>query len=48
MSPRFLFVTPETESFSSDFPKEGWGNLACVECLYMIKPMVVGFCFTEG
>ena len=47
MSPRFLFVTPGTESFSSDFPQEGLGNLVCVECLDMIKPMVVGFCFTE-
>ena len=47
MSPRFSYVTPMVESFSSDLGA-GLCNLVCrslfVECLQMVKPTVVGFC----
>ena len=38
----------EFESFSSDLPWVWWRNLVRVECLYMIKPMMVGFCSDMG
>ena len=33
------------ESFHSDLPRARWRNVVCVECLLMIKSMMVGFCF---
>ena len=45
MSPIFRFVTQRFKSFPSDLPRARWRNLTCVECLWMIKPMVVGFSF---
>ena len=44
VSRRIAFVTQEFESFHSHRSRAGWCNLVCVECLYMIKPMMVGFC----
>ena len=40
---RFSCVNLGIKSFS-DLPETGWYNLVHVECLYMINPMVVGFC----
>ena len=50
LSPEFLYVNLGVERFSSDLSETGWYSLVCVcvcvlvECLYMIKPMVFGFC----
>ena len=45
MSPRFPFVTPRVWELSlRPTASERWHNLVCMECLQMIKPMVVGFC----
>ena len=40
----FSYVNLGVESFSSDLPEMRWYNLVCVECLQMIKAMVVDFC----
>ena len=45
MSPRFPFVTPRVWELSlRPTASERWHNLVCMECLQMIKPMVVAFC----
>ena len=52
LSPEFLYVNLGVERFSSDLSETGWYSLVCVcvcvcvlvECLYMIKPLVFGFC----
>ena len=42
---KISFLLPqEFQSFPSDLPQAKWCNLICVECLQMIKPLVVGFC----
>ena len=35
-------------SFPSDLPRARWRSLECVECLEMVKPMVVDFCAIGG
>ena len=45
MIPGFPCVTPGVKSFSSYLRRVGRWNLVCVECLQMIKSIVVGFCF---
>ena len=40
----FLFLLFLTLSRPTQL-REGWRNLACVECLQMIKQRVVGFCW---
>ena len=36
------------ESFHSDLTQARWHNVVFVECLWMIKSVVVGFCFNWG
>ena len=39
-------LTPQRfESFHSDLLQARWHTIVCVECLWMIKLIVVGFCF---
>ena len=41
-----FFLSPQGfESFQSDLPRARCRNIVCVECLQMIRSMVVGFCF---
>ena len=43
-----LCYPQEFGRFSSVFSRAGWSNLVRVECLQMIKPVEVSFCFTGG
>ena len=40
----FIVLPQWFKSFHSDLSQAGWSDLVCVECLLMIKPMVVDFC----
>ena len=44
----FLLLPQGFKRFPSDLPRARWRNLVCAECLLMIKPMMVSFCFIEG
>ena len=44
MSLGFPSVTLGVKNISSDLPEVGWYNLVCLEWLYMIKQIVLGFC----
>ena len=44
----FLLLPQGFESFRSDLSQTRWSNLVRVECLQMIKLMVVGFCYIGG
>ena len=51
MSPRFHFfiLLPQGfKSFPSDLLRMRWCNLVYMECLWMIKLMMVGFCSVGG
>ena len=41
----FLVIIKRVKSCSElKFSQAGWFNLTCADCLWMIKPVVVGFC----
>ena len=42
----FPLLPQRLDRFLSDLPQARWHNLLCVECLQMIKLMVVGLCST--
>ena len=44
----FLMLPQGFERYYSQLSRVRWRNLMCVECLQMIKHMVVGFCSTGG
>ena len=45
MSQRFSYVTPRAWELSISFSANKVGYLVRVECLYLIKPVGVGFCW---
>ena len=44
----YLVIPQGFESFPSDLSQVGWHNLVYLECLHMVKPMVVGGVFVHG
>ena len=44
----FLVLPQGFRSFFTVFSRARWRNLVRLECLQMIKPMVVVFCSVEG
>ena len=44
----FFLSTQGFKSFHSDLPRARMRNLVCVECLYMIKSIAVGFYINVG
>ena len=45
MSQRFSCVTPGVQEISISLFASEVVYLVCVDCLYLIKPMMVGFCW---